>query len=785
MEQKQKRAAISALAFFIPGLVMLWIYASLGYAPWGDKTILMVDMSSQYVDFFCALKSGDLFFSWSKVLGSGYIGVFSYYVSSPLSFLTLLVPNEYMPVGLMFLTVLKIALAGLSFAVFAQRRFPDSGIAILVCAVCYALMSYNAAYSMCIMWLDGVIWLPLILLAIERILAGRGAGPYIAALTVCFLSTWYISYMIGIFCAMYLCVRLVSLKPAKGKLGHILARFLGGAACALGLTAWMWLPTLLAMLQGKLNGTNFSVTYNSPLLCNPVLLVGQLLPGRYSGVDNNALPYVFCGTAVMVLALIHFSFWNPYGREKLAERAVLAFLALSMILSPLDKVWHLFQRPNWFPYRYSFLLSFFLLYLAVQAMTKALAALRAKRGPQAVRLASLLLVAFAVADMGLNAKGLINDLQERCGSNSYQAYRDYYISNAELAAAAEADAGGGFYRMGAVEDRGLNTPLAFGYPGITHYSSFYNYDVNCFLKLLGLSQDWYWCYYRGSTPATDALLNVDYVISREKMPGYQSTVEAGGLTLWKNPDTLPLAFLADGNAAAALEGANPFERLNCLYSSLLGDYTELFAPASAQVAASNSEQSVFQLTGTGKPVYICLSSGGFQAVAVNNTWSAELRSDETSCVYCLGAPRVGEVWTVTVRHTPGWFGELWACDLDSVRAALDRLNKAEIVSVDRSGQVLLNASVNEGQTLVTTIPAERGWAAYVDGARAEAGTWLSAFLSLDLPAGEHTVEFRYTAPGLIPGMALGAASALGLALAMILSRRRWSAEVLTAKQIAD
>lgn len=640
-----------------------------------------------------------------------------------------------------------------------------------MCAVCYALMSYNAAYSMCIMWLDGVIWLPLILLAIERILAGRGAGPYIAALTVCFLSTWYIFYMIGIFCAMYLCMRLVSLKLAKGELGHILARFLGGAACALGLTAWMWLPTLLTMLQGKLNGTNFSVTYNSLLLCNPVLLVGQLLPGRYSGVDNNTLPYIFCGTAVMVLALIHFSFWSPYGREKLAERAVLTLLALSMILSPLDKVWHLFQRPNWFPYRYSFLLSFFLLYLAVQATTKALAALRAKRGPQAVRLAGLLLVAFAVADMGLNAKGLIDDLQERCGSNSYQAYRDYYISNAELATAAEADAGGGFYRMGAVEDRGLNTPLAFGYPDITHYSSFYNYDVNCLLKFLGLSQDWYWCYYRGSTPATDALLNVDYVISRKEIPGYQSTAEAGGLTLWKNPDTLPLAFLSDGDTAAALEGANPFERLNCLYSGLLGDYTELFAPAYAQVAVSDSEQSVFQLTGTGKPVYICLSSGGFQAVTVNDTWSAELRSDETSCVYCLGAPREGEVWTVAVRHSPGWPGELWECDLDSVRTAVDRLSNAEIVSVDRSGQVLLTAAVNEGQTLVTTIPAEKGWGAYVDGTRAETGTWLDTFLSLELPAGNHVVELRYTAPGVILGTALGMISALNL-VRMIIAQRK-------------
>ena len=519
MKQKQRQAMISILAFIIPGLVMLWVYASLGFAPWGDKTVLVADMSSQNVDFFCALKNGELFYSWSKVLGSGYIGVFSWFVSSPLSALTLLVPNEAMPVGLMFLTVLKIALSGLTFSIFVQRRFPDCGISALVCAVCYALMSYNAAYSMLIMWLDGVIWLPLILLAIERILAGRSAGPYIAALTVCFLSTWYISYMIGIFCAIYLCMRLASLKPGKRELGQVLVRFLGGAACALGLTAWMWLPVLLSTFQGKLNGVNFSWVYTSPVLCNPIVLIGQLLPGQFSAISPDGFPRVFCGTAVILLVLIHFSFWEPYKREKLAERAVLALLALSMVLSPLDKVWHLFQRPNWFPYRYAFLFSFFLLYLAVQALAPVLAALGKKWGRQAERAAALLLAAFAVADMGLNARGVVNDLQERYGSNSYQAYWDYYSSNAELTAAAASDAGGGFYRMGAVEDRGLNTPLAFGYPGITHYSSFYNYDVNSLLKMLGFSQDWYWCYYRGSTPATDALLDVGYVVSRSEMPG--------------------------------------------------------------------------------------------------------------------------------------------------------------------------------------------------------------------------------------------------------------------------
>ena len=66
-----------ARAFAVPVLVMLGVYASLGLAPWGDRTVLVSDMSSQYVEFFCALKNGELFFSWSKALGTAYIGVFS------------------------------------------------------------------------------------------------------------------------------------------------------------------------------------------------------------------------------------------------------------------------------------------------------------------------------------------------------------------------------------------------------------------------------------------------------------------------------------------------------------------------------------------------------------------------------------------------------------------------------------------------------------------------------------------------------------------------------------
>ena len=769
MKGKREQYLVPALAFAIPAAVMLWVYAALGIAPFGDNTILVSDMSSQYVDFFCALKNGELFFSWSKSLGTGYIGVISYYVSSPLSLLTLLAPNEAMPAGLALLTVLKIGLAGLAFSVFARRRFPGSGISALVCAVCYALMSYNAAYSLCIMWLDGVIWLPLILLAVERILAGRGAGPYIAALTVCFISTWYISYMIGIFCVLYLGVRLAGLRPGQKALAGILGRFLGGAACALGLTAWLWLPTFLAMFSGKLNGVNFT-DYGGLVLCNPVLLLGQLLPGRFGGIENAALPYLFCGTAAWVLALAHFLGRDSYEWEKVAERGVLLVLFLSMLFSPLDKAWHVFRMPNWFPFRYAFLFSFFLLYLAVQALPRVLEALKKrKRGLE--RGAALALAVFTVAELGWNARAVISGMQERYGSDSCQGYRDSYAATAQLVSASRLDAGPRFARLGSTADRGHNNPLAQGYPGITHYSSLYNYGVNRLLKKLGFAQSWYWCSYRGSTPVTDAVLDVGYVISRDGRPGYERVAQAGGMTLWKNPDTLPLAFLA-AECGPELEGGGPFERQNNLLGGLLGREAAAFAPV-ADGTDNGAGETVFTLTGEGRPIYADLSAKGVTQVLVNGERVVSVSNDLLACVHCLGAPAPGEQWTVTVLHPDTyWEGTLWSFDREVLVGAAAELNNVEVTSVDKDGRVRLTASSGGDKALATTIPAEDGWTAYVDGEKAEMGTWLDTFLALDLPAGEHEVELRYTPPGLLPGLELGALSLAGLALATVKKRKR-------------
>ena len=83
------------------------------------------------------------------------------------------------------MTVSKISLSGLTFSVYvnflwnkynslpaqtSSYRRLLAHLTLLPLPVAYALMSYNLQFALSIMWLDGVILLPLLLLGVEKLL---------------------------------------------------------------------------------------------------------------------------------------------------------------------------------------------------------------------------------------------------------------------------------------------------------------------------------------------------------------------------------------------------------------------------------------------------------------------------------------------------------------------------------------------------------------------------------------------------------------------------------------
>ena len=80
------------LAALIPAIIFFLIYLARGLNPFGNGTVLVLDLNGQYVYFFEALRDtvlegGSLLYSWSRSLGGEFLGIYAYYIASPLSYL--------------------------------------------------------------------------------------------------------------------------------------------------------------------------------------------------------------------------------------------------------------------------------------------------------------------------------------------------------------------------------------------------------------------------------------------------------------------------------------------------------------------------------------------------------------------------------------------------------------------------------------------------------------------------------------------------------------------------
>lgn len=123
-----------------------------------------------------------------------------------------------------------------------------------------------------------------------------------------------------------------------------------------------------ALMSGKLDSGFTGYEPQQPTNFVFKNLFTKLLPGKYDSITNSGLPSIYPGLLLVLLAVIYFLLRQIklQGKNWNGQHAVL--FAISFYYIPLDKVWHGFQYPNWFPYRYAFLCSFTLIYMALRSI---------------------------------------------------------------------------------------------------------------------------------------------------------------------------------------------------------------------------------------------------------------------------------------------------------------------------------------------------------------------------------------------------------------------------------
>lgn len=770
---------LHASSFFISMLGMLLIFKSRGFYPFKDNTPFVMDMHSQFMEFFASLRytlGGDdsLFFSWSMSLGGNYLGLYAYYLANPLSWITVLFPLEKLYIGILILTLIKIACCGLTFSLFASFLWKRSHrvdaspascwrqFILLPLAVSYALISYNMAYSFCLMWTDGVILLPLVLLGVERLLEGRNGLLFLLSLTASFVFNYYTGYMVGLFTGLYLGFRLFVMvrKENLRFYSGVVLRFAATTLLSIGLSAPLLLPAIKSIGSGKMSlaRDGLDTVTNFPFLS----LLDMFRNGSYHSVNWLGMPYIYCGCLALVLSVAFFLSRRISLREKIAAGAVLAFLILSFYLTGLDFAWHGFLKPNWFPYRYSFVFSFFLLYLSARVLcSPSLDKLPSlwQRKPVFEAVAALLLGIVAL-DMGLNGRAILYGLADEFNYDSIDYYTDYLESIRPLTESIAAwDQG--LYRMNQDYAYEKNDGMLLGFHGMAHFSSIFNQSVNSLTAQLGLAQESVWNTGYGSTPLTDSLLGVKYVLRSAPAPAFYTKLEdtVHHTSSYENPNALAFVYSAPlSDAQPVFSDGHPFANQSALLNSIASTDLEFFAPVEHVAEGSDTGWRYTFVADSSDPVYLYIHAEGFTLadVLVNGKEAGHYFTSETKCILYLGSFSAGEqvlveVIPVTAIHVD--FAEICHLRTDALKATLASLqaNGMEITS-HKGGRIIGTIDVPEGNRIVTSIPYDQGWTVKLDEKKVPYERFLDTFITLETEGGEHSIEFSYRSPGFVTGI---------------------------------
>ena len=550
MMTKKKYYTISVL---IPAVMILAIFLLFSIIPFGHRTWLTIDLGQQYVDFFSYYQDTLLhhpeqfFYSFSKSIGGEMVSLWSYYLLSPFNLIFLLIPRSAIAMGVSLLIFLKLVSCTVSFAVLLDVKFKQRNGTALLFALSYGFMSYLSANQFNVMWLDALIALPLIVLGVDALLQKRNPLYYVLPLSLTILSNYYTGYMICLFLGLYFPYAFLMMNDSFSwkTFGKQFVRFIFYSVLSIGLMMVILLPTFYSLLGSK--GTATTIAWSLTSEYNPLLMVSKLFLGSFDFQEmQKGYPNIFVGS----LALFSFLSYFKEKRISLFQRLYALFITVIILISfnieMLDKLWHAGQFPNWYSYRFSFLFSFWIVFLGYQwALKKTTIGVRETfvyfililaagigfilfpqdylQGWQIAlgfglsmgilysliligrgkRMHQKFLISFVVIELLLNSIITLSRLGYEMNSE-FTAYQASLSNWSTVLRPAEND----FYRSEKTMLRSKNDSLQVPTYGVSHFSSTFEKETERFFDAIGVRQGNAYVNYSNGTLLTDALLGI-------------------------------------------------------------------------------------------------------------------------------------------------------------------------------------------------------------------------------------------------------------------------------------
>lgn len=785
---------VACFAFSVALFVAL---AAAGHVyPFGDNSFLTNDLKYQYIDFFAwfrrvLLGEANLRYSFSQGLGMNTWGLYSYYLASPFNLLCALFPADKLTLFVFVISALKLGCIHISSAWYVQKRFGLPKPAAFLLSLSFTFCSWTISNLRNPLWIDCLILLPICAYGCYELIRKQRMIRLVIATALNVMFCWYTAYISILFLCIFVLVEFVDYVAEEGFSWKLMLdralRFAGAIALGLLLSAWTFLPTILAMSKGG------PVLALGPLLKTSLKsLIRGFLPCMW--VSNESTPQFYCGIIMMLLAVSLLVNRTVSIKTRIATLVVTIILVASSVLSPLEYIWCGMRVPNGFYSRTAFLLSFFTLWTAGYALQALKNQPKLRQAYRPVVIMPLL--ALTAIELFANAHVIWNQLYV---GYSEEANSTYVATATETITAIQDQTSASFYRIDRtttrVDSAAVNEGLALGYNQLSSYSSANNPQAIALLNSLGYSSvGEFSTRYAEPILAVDALLGVKYAIAEHAPSGYAAMTEIADTAsaVYENPYALSVGVMTFNDIQnCTLKGENPFEKQNDLYSKILGREVMLYT----KIEAKNTEddENLRQWNATvpsGSIGYLYINkdatAGSYWPVTLtidqrtigNEAWRfdnnirqiADASDSPSQHTVSIG---VAEGYTDMPQDNEPVF---YALNLDVFEQIINELKMSEFVpTVFEDGRIEGEYTAKDDGNLLLSVPYDEGWNVTVNGTATELTPAADKGLSsLNMQKGANRIVMTYKTPGALAGLAVSLATAAALVAAGLFTRQKKS-----------
>ena len=827
--RSSKNLTVYLASFLLPAAVITAVFFALGITPFGNYSAAAEDANIQYLDLFQyfrnVLKSEDSFvYSFNHFLGSTAIATFAYYLSSPFNLLILLFKKGDESLFLSLLILLKISLSGLTCSVYLKNRFEKlSPLFTVILSSGYALMHYSKDQSSNVMWLDGVYLLPLMLLGAYQIVIKGHSGLFVASLFISIASNWYSGYFNCIAVAVYFFFELLVMNYGRTDRKEKFNRFIALAwrsAVGVGLSGIIFIPAILALNDGK---GQLSLLIDNSFNAN-ILNVFQGFAAGNIGWTSSML-FLFCGSFAFLGAALYFADRGRTPRERFGSAAAALFMILLAYYRPLEFIADGFRNAGSYSYRFAYIITFYVIFFAASFYQKEpdkkplkyiyaacvcalLMILSNFIDGSVVSLtkiaetsAVLLLISLIVSKIVLTAKDRTGKrnfklllsvllvgtvslelffngyfiLKTRIAATDVKVYKEYVNTHTELANQLKGY-DSSFYRTAQTEYRfqnkdthitaNYNDPLAYGFKGISFYTSTYDNKQAELMQNLGYSSIPEIAINNTRILSSDSLLGTKYILSSDTINGLEEVKELkeiDGIKTYLNPFALNNAVVYPDSDLKADFNGDPFEYQNQLFSQLAGKKVSVFKKLDS-AGVKTDKGMVYTAPGCNKDEIIYFYAESDYYLDTNVYANGKLISKYLCWLSpkSLMLPFSTEKTEVLFENT----GEnlknvtFYKLDLSLLGEISSELNSNSADKSDiQNGHAAFSVNGTAGSRLLIQIPEERGWTVTLNGKPAkDVQKFADCLYSIGLEDGECEIELDYTLPGAKLGIIISAAS---------------------------